>query len=525
MKYLKRFNSEEERTQAVLSSPNVSGINSPENVYYDNEWTTVAPNQSEYWTANWQFIRPSDWPDLDIFDWTDTYGFVATYDCRRRIADNTINDGFYLWVANYCNGILERGTIVNGSFVVNNTVEVLKNTYYRELLPTNEGDFVVYRFTLDNDSGYISNCPNSYGAAQRSADGYITYFPTCCELIFNIPSTREMTLPGRGDYCKHFKSIGDPGKNGVFTSFPSEFYYNYQLECIDTTGWTLNNVTSLSGIFSGRGLKKIIGIENWKLDECTNLANAFNYSLIGENLDLRNWKPNKLTNCSNMFQYCFNLRTVNLAGWNTSNLTNIISMFQYCYNLKSIDLTGWDFSKISTTNARNIFVGCWSLEELKISTPISFAVATQISSMFDGCRSLENNPLHEATVTMPNVTTVAAMFAGNQRLTEMDMTNWDFSSVNATGNMFLNCYCLKKAVFPSSCAFLTNSTFDNCYNLEIIVVKAITPPTWAITTGYINEWNPNYKIYVPDASVEDYKAATGWLNAADHIYGISEMES
>jgi hypothetical protein len=36
--------------------------------------------------------------------------------------------------------------------------------------------------------------------------------------------------------------------------------------------------------------------------------------------------------------------------------------------------------------------------------------------------------------------------------------------------------------------------------------------------------SPNYKIYVPDASVNAYKEAEGWSTMANRIHPLSEIE-
>lgn len=50
-------------------------------------------------------------------------------------------------------------------------------------------------------------------------------------------------------------------------------------------------------------------------------------------------------------------------------------------------------------------------------------------------------------------------------------------------------------------------------------IAATTPPT--LGTGLFQA-NTNYKIYVPDASVNDYKTASNWSTWADYIYPLSE---
>lgn len=51
-----------------------------------------------------------------------------------------------------------------------------------------------------------------------------------------------------------------------------------------------------------------------------------------------------------------------------------------------------------------------------------------------------------------------------------------------------------------------------------MTVKATTPPSW---DGYLNNVE-DISIYVPDESVDDYKAASGWSNYASYIHAIEE---
>ena len=71
---------------------------------------------------------------------------------------------------------------------------------------------------------------------------------------------------------------------------------------------------------------------------------------------------------------------------------------------------------------------------------------------------------------------------------------------------------------------------DVCFDpMNTIYCKAITPPVAVkFTEGDFNQyqfWNifdgitPEYKIYVPVASVDAYKNADGWSDYADRIVG------
>jgi len=72
-----------------------------------------------------------------------------------------------------------------------------------------------------------------------------------------------------------------------------------------------------------------------------------------------------------------------------------------------------------------------------------------------------------------------------------------------------------------------NSICANCTSLSTFILRCNTPPTinignevsdvqYAIFGGY------NCNVYVPDAAVNDYKAASGWSSFASHIYPLSD---
>ena len=79
---------------------------------------------------------------------------------------------------------------------------------------------------------------------------------------------------------------------------------------------------------------------------------------------------------------------------------------------------------------------------------------------------------------------------------------------------------LKFAKIPSSCTTLGTDAFANCTALEYLLIGNPTPPT--LGTSALNSTN-NCPIYVPDESVEDYKAAANWSNTsiAPRIYPIA----
>ena len=92
------------------------------------------------------------------------------------------------------------------------------------------------------------------------------------------------------------------------------------------------------------------------------------------------------------------------------------------------------------------------------------------------------------------------------------------NGVTSIGNhAFDGCYGLTNIVIPSNVTNLGELTFYNCGHLESFTVMATTPPSMnSIFGGEMS--TPT--IYVPSASVNDYKAATNWSTYASDIEPI-----
>lgn len=74
---------------------------------------------------------------------------------------------------------------------------------------------------------------------------------------------------------------------------------------------------------------------------------------------------------------------------------------------------------------------------------------------------------------------------------------------------------------PSSVTTIGNNFCRNSPSLTTVVCYATAPPTLG-QRCFMNS-NSLASIYVPDASVNDYKAASGWSTYASKIKQISEM--
>lgn len=82
-----------------------------------------------------------------------------------------------------------------------------------------------------------------------------------------------------------------------------------------------------------------------------------------------------------------------------------------------------------------------------------------------------------------------------------------------------SCTSLKLIDFGIGCTTIGWQSLHQCNNLEVIISRRTTPPTLG-TTNLTS--TALAAIYVPDASVDAYKAATNWKAKADIIKPLSE---
>ena len=84
---------------------------------------------------------------------------------------------------------------------------------------------------------------------------------------------------------------------------------------------------------------------------------------------------------------------------------------------------------------------------------------------------------------------------------------------------FSDCTKLNSIELPESILTIGTMAFSSCENLKEITIKAQTPPT---LDGYAFQGCKSLTaIYVPSASVADYKAADGWKEFASKIQAIA----
>ena len=198
------------------------------------------------------------------------------------------------------------------------------------------------------------------------------------------------------------------------------------------------------------------------------------------------------------FKFCFSLKSVTIPD-------SVISIGRYAF-IHCSSLTSVTIPSSVTIIGDEAFAYCYSLTSIDIPS----GVTSIVGHTFDGCHGL-------TSVTIPNsVTSIGTQaFLHCSSLTSVTIP----SSVTSIGlQAFGSCTGLTSINIPSGVTTINEGAFISCKSLTSITINATTPPT--LGNNAFNITN-NCPIYVPAASVNAYKAASGWSTYSSRIQAIS----
>lgn len=223
---------------------------------------------------------------------------------------------------------------------------------------------------------------------------------------------------------------------------------------------------------------------------------------------------------------------------NNTDLTDA-TFFKYFTGLDqvSLDSHGW-IGGISC-----VFDGCSNLTTVTLPSNL-YVLGTY---MFRNCTSLTSIDLHNLTrlplsafencnIELQNTQNVQHIYGrGNNSEYRDGIANTTLSFPNVIdciGPYAFYTPTLASIDFGENLTQLECSRpFSGCTSLSTIIIRAVTPPTlvqsfqyWSSSSMFA-DLPGSFKIYVPDASVSSYKAATGWSDYESHIVGLSTLPS
>ena len=88
---------------------------------------------------------------------------------------------------------------------------------------------------------------------------------------------------------------------------------------------------------------------------------------------------------------------------------------------------------------------------------------------------------------------------------------------------FSGCTALQRVILGSHIVSIGNLCFQNCTALDFIHIDSTACP--ALSSFAFDGAKSTFKIYVPDAQVSAYKAASVWSTFADKIYSFTQQDT
>lgn len=381
-----------------------------------------------------------------------------------------------------------------------------------------DGVTIYYRYTNDGKELQVTyrNLGGSYGVYSNEQSGKIT-IPE--EVVYQGQTLKVTSIGTRAfDNCWQMTSVTIP-----------------------------NSVTSIGYSAFDRcdGLQKVIvkDITAWcKIKFSNNPLSYAKHLYSDENTEITNLViPDEVTEIGEYaFKGCSGLTSVTIGN----SVTSIgYCAFQYCYGLTSVTIPN------SVTTIDNLaFYRCTSL----MSVTIPNSVTSIGSSVFYRCTSLTSVTIPNSvtsindnafngcsgltSITIPNsVTSIGDyVFDGCSGLTSVTIGN----SVTSIGyEAFYGCSGLTSITIPNSVTSIGTSAFFRCSSLTTIIVgnsvESIGNSAFYFSTSegksvkiicqienpkdikesvFSTDLYNNATLYVPNGTIEKYKACTGWKN-------------
>ena len=294
------------------------------------------------------------------------------------------------------------------------------------------------------------------------------------------------------------------------TTIGTKFKGNTSIVSFPELGTKFKNVTSLGSAFTN-----CTSLESVNLDNITTLtASDANDTFYGSGIKEVSM-PN-LEKMTGRYPAAFmssQIERVLSLGRLVEFVTNSgnFGFFMNCSKLKYINLP-----ETLTTISWSTFQGTSNVETMNLPQSLTIIGSLPRGTWTEGM-----------SLNLPNLTSIGDVFVVShlvrvENLGKITKTGITSGNYEANG-IFRNSKKLEFVRMPSTITQIGISAFYHCKALQTIIVEAITPPTLgenAFTDTPIA--SKTGTIYVPDASVDAYKAASGWATYADIIKPLSE---
>lgn len=287
----------------------------------------------------------------------------------------------------------------------------------------------------------------------------------------------------------------------------------------------------------------------------SNFESMFHYCRKLQEVNIDDWNLSGSYNCNFMFAYCEELTAIKKNGevvesfgdtftpistWgmfgycdklvtipsvNMYNVTNANYMFSNCLSVEYITLTN-NWINIETTE--NMFEDCGKLKRINLNTGnfASNSSWTSAQQMFDGCISLEEDPLNDSYMKTNRLQNVLGMYRNCKSLRYINLFNssyWSFTDLTLIANCFAGCENLNEIHLSNLSyvsSYITNlyNLFNGCSSLSYVGLYG-----WTLENveNYDNMFNECWNLYWVDLDSANCETLDVIKNALNNA-GLSE---
>lgn len=242
------------------------------------------------------------------------------------------------------------------------------------------------------------------------------------------------------------------------------FGYCYELTSIKKNGAPLTSLTIYPtyawGMFGV--CQKLTLIPSVNIDNLKDARYMFYDCQTVENITL-DGQFNFIETTECMFKQCYSLKNIDVSPYNVgANLdwTNAQEMFNGCHSLQTDPLNNSYMKTNRLTSVVGMYKDCRSLTEISFFNQSywGFTDLQYIASCFDGCSNLNSIYLGHLSYASQQITNLYNLFKGCTRLSNIDFSDWQLQNVDTYDGMFDGCWNL----------FEINLNNANCTTLDVI---------------------------------------------------------
>ena len=209
------------------------------------------------------------------------------------------------------------------------------------------------------------------------------------------------------------------------------------------------------------------------------------------------------------FSGCTGLEKISIESGNTKydSRNNCNAVIEKATNTLVVGCMNTVIPASVTTIGANAFQNCTNLTQITIPKSIE----NVSSSAFEGCNSLTSIVVDEGNAVYDSRDNCNAIIntASNKLIVGCKNTIIP-TSVTAIGeNAFYNYDSLTGILLPKSITLIASNAFRDCTNLVSVVSKIKVP--FSIPKDAFNNINADATLYVPYATLSQYKELEGWI--------------